>query len=397
VLRDASIIYFAAIDWKFSQQLPQELALRLAEAGNRVLYIENTGARAIRWRDLPRLWLRLRNWLRARGGTADAGQGVDIFSPVLLPFPASPLAAPFNSAAILRVVRRWLRRKPASIRVLITYLPTPAIRRVSRSLKPDVVVYFLADRMTESSPGAARLVVTERQLVAEADLVVTTSSELYNDVQATARRAEIVECGVRCELFAQARRRRHEPHAAFRGIDGPVAGFVGSFRDATDLVLLEEAARLAPDITFVLAGPRFADVRALAARPNVRLTGPISHAEVAEYVARFDVGLLPYVLDRFTAGILPVKMKEYLAAGVPVVSTALPSVLSFAERHDGCIRFASTPEEFVSAMRQEIAADSAARADRRLQLAQAFDWSKQASLLSSLIEDVIARRSAKLS
>lgn len=40
------IIYISSIEWNFLWQGHQEIALRLAAAGNRVLYVENTGVRA---------------------------------------------------------------------------------------------------------------------------------------------------------------------------------------------------------------------------------------------------------------------------------------------------------------------------------------------------------------
>jgi hypothetical protein len=38
------------------------------------------------------------------------------------------------------------------------------------------------------------------------------------------------------------------------------------------------------------------------------------------------VGLIPYRLNGYTAGVFPMKVYEYLAAGLRVVSTALPSL-----------------------------------------------------------------------
>ena len=51
MLQGASIVCLSSIDWSFNRQNPQEVALALAERGNRVLFIENTG---VRTRNPPR-------------------------------------------------------------------------------------------------------------------------------------------------------------------------------------------------------------------------------------------------------------------------------------------------------------------------------------------------------
>ncbi|HEY0144475.1 MAG TPA: glycosyltransferase [Thermoanaerobaculia bacterium] len=392
MLRDATIICFSGVDWTFNRQIPQETAHGFAQFGNRVLYVENTGARTVAWRDLPRLLQRLRNWWRARGGTAPVA-GVDVFSPLLIPLPYAPAAISINTAAMLKVIRRWLAKQRSGPLVVINFLPTPAVRQVIDALEPDAVVYYRTDRMSESTPAARMLAAFEQQSIAEADVVWATAPQLYEEIVHLNGRVEMLEAGVRSDEFAEAWRRRDERHATFDGIAGPIAGFAGSLRDATDLALIEEAATLAPDITFVLAGPRFADLSGLQARPNVRLVGTISSAEVPRYFARFDVGILPYVLDSFTAGIMPMKLKEYLAAGLPIVSTGLPAVKSFAARHPGLITFAGDARSFVDGLRSAIENDSAEAVARRLELAKTFDWSRQVARMGELVEDVLLRRS----
>ena len=57
------IICIASIEWDFLWQGHQEINLRLAQAGNRILYIENTGVRSPRIKDAGRIVKRLKLWL----------------------------------------------------------------------------------------------------------------------------------------------------------------------------------------------------------------------------------------------------------------------------------------------------------------------------------------------
>lgn len=385
MLRDANIVVLSSIDWAFNRQNPQEVACAFAESGNRVLFVENTGVRRAGFRDVARLRARLRNWWHSRGRTEHSAEGVDVLSPLLLPAPYSPAAAAINARALVRAVRRWANGADERPLVVITFLPTPLARAVIEALHPALVVYYCIDRLAESSPGARRLIESEPKLLSEADLVLVTSSSLYEHAK-SARRVELLPSGVRMEEFERARERRAERHPAFDGVTGPVAGFVGSLRESTDLALLRDAAALAPDITFVLVGPEMADLSELRALPNVRLVGAVPHPEVASYMVRFDAGVLPYVDNAFTGGIMPVKLKEYLAAGLPVVSTPLPEVRRFADEHPGLIEFASDPQSLVNALHNAMAHNPALDAEKRIAVAREYTWNSQMRRLSDWIE-----------
>jgi glycosyltransferase involved in cell wall biosynthesis len=386
-MRGASVIVISSIDWSFNRQNPQEVATAFAEEGNRVLFIENTGARAVRWRDARRLFARLRNWWGAHGTAKPVSDGIDVLSPLLLPFPYSKTALAANSRLLLHSVRSWLRRKDAGPVIVITFLPTPLPLALIEGLAPDVVAYYCIDRLAKSSPGARGLIATERRLFAEADLVMVTSGGLYDDAAPYARNLSLLPSGVHLDEYERARRTRGLPHPAFEGLTGPVVGFVGSLRDSTDLALIEESADLAPDLNFVIAGPRFTDVTSLNRHPNVRLLGPIPHTQVMDYMVRFDVGILPYVLNAFTGGVMPVKMKEYLAAGVPVVSTRLPEVVEFESSHRGAVRFATDAASFVEEIRNALAENRVDDVARRIDAVRAYDWRRQMSDMSHLIEE----------
>ena len=369
------------------------MASALAAAGNRVLYVENTGARNVAWRDAGRLWSRLRNWSRARGRAARNTEGVDILSPLLVPMPYNRAARALNARLLVRSLRRWLAQRPGGPVVIMTFLPTPLVRDVVRVLAPDLFVYYCVDRVAESSPGASHVAPWEEKMFGEADLVLVTSAELRDAAARFASRVETVVAGVHVAAYDEARKSRDEPHPAFAGIRGPVAGFIGCIRDSTDIALLAEAASRARELQFMLVGPVMTDVSALAALPNVHLPGPIPPAEVPHYVVRFDAGILPYALNRFTTAIMPVKMKEYLGGGLPVVSTPLPEVLAFERQHPGVVSFARDADSFVEALRAAAAMrNDEAAAARQIEVARGFEWSAQMRHMLELVAEQLAAR-----
>jgi glycosyltransferase involved in cell wall biosynthesis len=389
MLTGTNIVCLASIDWEFNWQIPQEVASAFA-AGNRVLFVEGTGVRRPTVKDLGRMRRRLRNWLRSRGQPVAEG-GVDVHAPLLLPLPYSRVARTLNTFVLLRTLRRWLRVNRDAPLIVITFLPTALALSVIRALHPRVAVYYCADYFSESSPGARKLVPYERAMFAAADLVLVTSRGLEQHAKEVARRVELLPSGVRFEEFDRARQSAEAP-AVFEGIRRPVVGFTGSVRSELDLALLVAVTELLPEMTFVLAGPVVADVSRLASRPNVRILGALSHAEIVRTMAHFDAGIVPFVMNSFTKHIMPVKLKEYLAAGLPVVATSLPDVVSFAEDHPGLIEFADDPHTFAAALRVAVEDHHPDVVARRRNVARHYDWSTQMASMSAFIEEELAAR-----
>jgi teichuronic acid biosynthesis glycosyltransferase TuaH len=108
----------------------------------------------------------------------------------------------------------------------------------------------------------------------------------------------------------------------------PVVGLVGQLSERIDMSLLEAVA--GAGYSLLLVGPRdqrweasrFAD---LVARPNVLYAGEVPAAAVPSYLAKIDVGITPYRDSAFNRASFPLKTLEYLSAGIPVVTTDLPS------------------------------------------------------------------------
>lgn len=392
MLDDATIVCIANIDWDFNWQSQQEVASAFAAAGHRVLFVENTGVRRPKLKDLPRLRSRLRN-RRARRPQRET-RGVDIYSPVLLPLPYSRVACMLNAAAMLRRIRRWLGADRERPLVVITFLPTPLARRVIKALDPALVVFYAVDRLSESSPGARRLREHEEALFREADLVFTTSDALRSFAQSMGARPEMLAHGVRFQDFQRARQKGDSP-ALLDGLTKPVVGFVGIIRRDLDVDLVAKAAERAPEFEFVFVGPVGADVTALRALPNARFIAPVPHADVMRYMARFDIGILPYVLNAYTEHIMPAKLKEYLAAGLPIVATRLPEICRFAEEHEGTITFADDADQFVAALRSVLAEREPADVERRAEVAQRYDWSTQIDSMRSSMEAALRKRSGR--
>ena len=101
------IIIISGIEWDALWQGSQEIAARLANAGNRVLYIENMGVRAPTWRDKRRVAARIRRWAKslASRGVRQVATDLYVCSPVVMP-PFGNLAQRYFNRRLLNLIAR---------------------------------------------------------------------------------------------------------------------------------------------------------------------------------------------------------------------------------------------------------------------------------------------------
>jgi glycosyltransferase involved in cell wall biosynthesis len=109
----------------------------------------------------------------------------------------------------------------------------------------------------------------------------------------------------------------------------PIAGYVGVVDGRIDLELLAALAEQLPDWDIHMVGPvTEVDEFTLPLLPNIRYLGAHGYRELPAAMARFDVVLMPFALNSRTWAMSRTKMLEYFAAGLPIVSTPVPAVVS---------------------------------------------------------------------
>ena len=137
MLTGHDIIYISSIEWEFLWQQNQEIAVRLARAGNRVLYVENTGVRAPGLGDAGRVFTRLKSWIGALSsrGVREVAPNVYVCSPLVLPPFGSSVRRLINSRLLLPLVRRAAQNLQFADPLVWTYLPTDTAGDLVRLFK----------------------------------------------------------------------------------------------------------------------------------------------------------------------------------------------------------------------------------------------------------------------
>lgn len=396
-----NIVYISSIEWDFLWQGHQEIALRLAAAGNRVLYIENTGIRSPGIRDRKRIVSRIKHWKNARRskGACEVAPNLFISSPLVLPPFGARLRRILNRRLFLRSIAKIAAELEMNDPVIWTYLPTDTVVDLIHLIRREksVVVYYGVADFSYLTPQADRLEESERELLRMSDVVFANCSELAQRFSRLGRSAHVFAPGVNLTVFSENGvlpfpKRQENSHPteeapSTRSIPAPRIGYVGGLHRFVDYNLVCHLAEARPDWSWIFVGARQVELRQLERLPNVYLLGQKPHEELPKYLKLFDVCLVPYLTDDQMSTVTPTKINEYLAVGKPIISTNLPTVCEFNAEYNVLITSSSEPKLFLEAIEKAVATPGdEATIRRRKEVAALADWNLRLELMTALIQ-----------
>ena len=399
MLTGRDIIYISSIEWNFLWQPHQEIALRLARAGNRILYIENTGVRSPGLGDVGRVVARLKSWmgsLKSRG-VREVASGVYVCSPLILPPFGTGVRKFINRHLLLPLIRRVFRKLEMRDVIIWSYLPTDTVLdliKLLRTQRGATIYYCMAD-FPQLTPDSAQIAGTEALLVEQSDLVFANCTTISRRLSERGKQVHVFPPGVDLDAFpfSADNPRGSQPDLKIETLKHPVIGYIGGLHRHVDFDLIVKSANARPEWSWVFVGPLQAPTEKLDGCKNIYLEGAKPHEALANYLQRFDVCIVPYLRSAYTETVVPVKVNEYLAAGKPVVSTDLPTVSEFNERHNILITTKNTSEDFLRGIEQalQLPKDQETIAHRR-EVAALCDWNVQIEAMSTLIEQQLTEK-----
>ncbi|MAT56150.1 MAG: hypothetical protein CMN32_16895 [Saprospirales bacterium] len=252
-------------------------------------------------------------------------------------------------------------------------------------------IYQCIDDMEEETYTARHGARLEREVIKDADLVLTTSRGLLKKCRAINPESHPLFNAANTAVFEEAQNRTFERPKELKGLEGKLIGFTGNMDPhRIDYQLLLEVARRHPDKHLVLVGPLNSDEPqkiGLDKLPNVHFTGGKHISELPAYLQHFDVVLIPFRLNKLTASIYPLKINEYLAAGKPVVSTRFSEDIQDFEK---VIYLASDRDSFLAATDRAIAEDNEHLIAQRQEEARKNTWEERARQFWKLVDSKLA-------
>jgi glycosyltransferase involved in cell wall biosynthesis len=102
-----------------------------------------------------------------------------------------------------------------------------------------------------------------------------------------------------------------------------------------------------PEWQLVMVGPVVKiDPASLPRRPNVHYMGQQPYSALPQFLAGWDVCLMPFAMNESTKFISPTKSLEYMAAELPIVSTPIRDVVHL---HSDVVAIAADADAFIAA------------------------------------------------
>lgn len=274
-------------------------------------------------------------------------------------------------ASIRSAMRKLGMERPTVVTAFAPQIGLP----LAGALGERARVYYGYDEIAAApwvGKHGARL---EAEYLAHADAVVVTSECLRNSRQRRHANVHLVPNGVDFDLFNQASGETENAR--------PCVGFIGSLDSRVDFDLLHGVISRRTDLDFLFVGRATApEAEALEAYPNVTLAGSHAPEALPGFLARMDVGTIPFKVSRFTRSIYPLKLNEYLAAGRPVVTTPF-APLGAAE---ALVYTASDTEVFSRAIDAALHDHTKGARTARIAFARENTWEARAEAFASVIE-----------
>lgn len=329
-LRGRDILCFSH-DWG-GDPLSKTHLMRLLARDNRILWVNSIGYRtpAPTRADMGRALRKLRAALKPLGNPEP---NLHVLNPLIVPAYGSRWVGAINTrllrAQVLRAMHRLGFRRP------INWVFNPAASLVAGTLGEDLLIYHCVDEYSAfAGVRSAALAALEDGLLRRADLVIVSAERLLHSKSLANPNTVLVRHGVDHAHFRTALDDRTQVPEEIARLPRPVLGYFGLLgSDWVDADLLVRVARQYSHGSLVLLGKVAMDLSALTRRPNVHLLGRKPYETLPAYCKGFDVALIPFPVSEVTLNANPLKAREYLAAGLPVVSTAVPEVAALRLCH----------------------------------------------------------------
>lgn len=329
--QNPDILCLSHLRWEFVFQRPQHLLNRFAKK-HRVFFFEE-----------PVFDHRNGNTLEIRTCSGD----VTVITPKLV----SGMTEAKTTVILKRlfgVFADRVLRKP-----YIAWYYTPMALEFTGKSTPLVTVYDCMDELSAFANAHPRLVENERQLMASADVVFTGGHSLYEAKRHLHSNIHPMPSSIDKHHFERAKSPCADPFDQ-KNIPFPRIGFFGVVDERFDHHLIGSLAEKRKDWHFVIIGPIIKiDPGILPRAENIHYLGGKKYDELPNYLAHWNVAILPFAMNESTRFISPTKTPEYLAGGCPVVSTPIKDVVRSYGKN-GLVHIGGTVEEFERGITQAL-------------------------------------------
>ena len=361
------------------------IAHRLSENHN-LLYIEASGLRKPRatGSDFGKIFRRIKKLFSP---LKKLENGLRIKSLFILPFPELFFVPWFNKVFTLFTIRR-VSKKLGIGNSPIIWCTVPTLANIIEELNPLAIVYYCVDDFS-ALPGVdvKHIVDLDHNLSTIANVIFTPSIPLYEKKMANYSNVQLSPHGVDVDHFSQANELGEIPDD-IADIRGSVIGFFGLIEHWIDIELVCFLARKLPHITVIMIGRVTINLNSFDVPRNVLFLGQRPYESLPDYARRFDVAIIPYVLNQQVFNSNPLKLREYLATGKPIVSVSCPEI----DKYGHVVSIAKDYPHFIQLVEDSLTDKSQDNSALRISSISDETWEARYEKVCYLVDEAINKK-----
>jgi len=353
---DEKWIIFFGEDWGRHHSTGQYLAKELAK-DYKILWVNSLGMRApqLNFGDAKRVVSKLKESVFSgkieKEGQDENHDNIHVITPITIPLFKYSVVRWLNR----QILKRLFRKAYQNYKIIDPYVITacPSTMVVLDALPAKVKAYYCADEYASIAGMDAPLVQRlEDKLLKQVDIVMVTARALEKQICSKHEHVYYLPHGVDYQHFCKAVLVPQKIPLELKSFAKPIVGFIGLIGEHIDLDLLSYVAEQLPEYSFVMIGPVEVGIEVPQAS-NIHYLGAKSFEELPQYIAHFNLSILPYADTRRNKFANPTKVREYLAAGSPVVCTNQQE----AKNIESAVFMTTTADEFVSEIKRVVTCD----------------------------------------
>lgn len=273
----------------------------------------------------------------------------------------------------------------------LVWFYTPMALPLLTPFNPSAVIYDCMDELSAFSQAPRQLRQRESALMARADLVFTGGTSLYESKLGKHPQVYCFPSSVDAVHFEQALDRTNG-HPLQENLPSLRLGYYGVIDERLDMDLITALADSHPAWQIIMVGPvAKIDPTTLPQRENIHWFGQQPYQALPQFLADWDVCLMPFALNEATRHISPTKVLEYMATHLPIISTAIVDVV---RHYDGLVSIAHSQDDFIMHCENALSMTDNARSDmaKGMQAAvAATSWDKTAEQMVTLIRQSVEK------
>jgi len=362
--KEKVLFIFPVIDWFFRIQRPQNIAKCFLDKGYKIIYFKT----ALILSDNPGYSYEI-----LENGIINISlflnEDKNIYTSML-----NEQDLNFLLKSIARLEKEFLINNRISIADHPFWFP------LSKKLSGNFSIYDCMDYHPGFGDNSTYLVELEELTMTQSDLLVLTSSDLYERFSTKNKNSILVRNGCEFEFFNK------KPKNIYKSSYEKVIGYYGAISSWFDTEMVISLAKYFPNYEFLLVGSTYGceKLGELEKIKNVTLIGEVEYTNLTHYLYSFDVAIMPFKINELTIATNPVKVYEYLSAGVSVVSTKLPEIEFMGDVVYSAISF----DDFINQINIALEKSTIETINKRIDFAKNNDWNERFNQIEHKIIEI---------